>query len=542
MLSLIKVTTIGYGSIPVVTNWERIYAMIVMAAGAVICDAGITAILTSIISMRDQQAGSNSRRIRCSERYMKTFMIDKDLRERVLSFYEYTDVELENIDEGEILSNLSSNLRNEILHHFCFSPLRTSSLANGMSDGAVRTLVDMMNPYLAIPGEKLTDMDEECKSIFVLKSGIINAKDSAGYESLVALGSVIGHDESTSKSSLFGMPNKVLIITLISAQSLKVKMGNPYFVLKVGPYNCRSEVKKTRNWDEEIMLKMNGNIEKNLTIIVKAWEKKQSHPTIGTLSIQFDETQSEVQNLVVNDAQGRSVGILRLKLKYRDMTKSELLINEKYSTFARSYCHLYQISSSKYLQFKQYLDSSKKPHLEERLSGPFLKNQGQHVLLIDVVEREQPLSKQSVFISAAKQKSLIMTRKAFDHNSTLSIYNNDGKARKEIDESKRKNKNIFTFFQAGRRTSSVHPEKPAAAEDEEQGSRKESSDDSTWRGSNSVRTGTFSQVRKGTEEVESSQLNHISESERQWDILVDMNNENSVTNSVFIEWVEPVPP
>eukprot|EP00957_Ditylum_brightwellii_P193344 14721270-Ditylum_brightwellii.AAC.1 len=41
--ALYTVTTIGYGSVPVISNAERIFAMFVMAIGAVICDAGITA-------------------------------------------------------------------------------------------------------------------------------------------------------------------------------------------------------------------------------------------------------------------------------------------------------------------------------------------------------------------------------------------------------------------------------------------------------------------------------------------------------------------
>ena len=55
------VTTVGYGSVRIISNGERIFAMIVMCVGAVICDAGITAVLTSIIAANDHQIGTNSR-------------------------------------------------------------------------------------------------------------------------------------------------------------------------------------------------------------------------------------------------------------------------------------------------------------------------------------------------------------------------------------------------------------------------------------------------------------------------------------------------
>ena len=54
----------GYGSVPCNTIAERIFAMMAMIVGAVICDAGITAVLTSLISNKDEQAGTNNRRIR----------------------------------------------------------------------------------------------------------------------------------------------------------------------------------------------------------------------------------------------------------------------------------------------------------------------------------------------------------------------------------------------------------------------------------------------------------------------------------------------
>jgi hypothetical protein len=41
--SLYTITTIGYGSVPMLTIPERVFAMIVMAIGCIVCDAGLTA-------------------------------------------------------------------------------------------------------------------------------------------------------------------------------------------------------------------------------------------------------------------------------------------------------------------------------------------------------------------------------------------------------------------------------------------------------------------------------------------------------------------
>lgn len=528
--------------------------MFVMAVGAVICDAGITAILTSIISIRDQQAGTNSRRIQCSKRYMKTCMINQDLHDRVLNFYDYVDVELENINEDEILSNLSSNLRSEVLYQFCFCSLRSSALTTDMSDGAVRTLVDLMKPYLAIPGEKMSDIDEECKSIFVLKSGVMDAIDSSGYESSLALGSIIGHLGSISLATKNGLPTKVLQITLISAQSLKVKIGNPYVVFTVGPYSCRSSVKKTKSWEEELLLKLSCRVESTLNIAIKAWQKKQIHSVVGTISTTFDESNNEVQNLIVRDAHGKSVGALKLKLNYRNMTKNEQLVHEKYTTTARSYCHLYQIPSTTYAEFTHYLDLSKEACLENRLSGPFVESQ-RHELSPSDNERikngwRRP-SRPRLATSMLSKKSLIIDRKMMNQKSSLSHKDRVKMVYEKTTETRenRENKNAVLHLFRANKSATVHPENNGTKEDVEQGSLKRTKDGLTWRGSNLVKTGTFSEPRNDCHDDSGEEFSEIIEqmsaNERQWDVLFDLHSNEDDSNepctstrrsTLFVEW------
>ena len=526
--------------------------MFVMAVGAVICDAGITAILTSIISIRDQQAGTNSRRIQCSKCYMKTCMIDQDLHDRVLNFYEYVDVELENINEDEILSNLSSNLRSEVLYQFCFHSLRTSALTTDMSDGAVRTLVDLMKPYLAIPGEKMSHVDEDCKSIFVLKSGVMDAIDASGYEFSLALGSIIGHLESISLAAQNGIPNKVLQITIISAQNLKLKIGNPYVVFTVGPYSCRSSVKKTKSWEQELLLKLSSKVENTLHIAIKAWQKKQIHSVVGTISTTFDESNDEIQNCIVRDVHGKSVGALKLKLNYRNMTNNEQLVHEKYTTTARSYCHLYQIPSTTYAEFSHYLDLSKKACLENRLSGPFVESQIYEVSFNDnerIKNCWRRPSRPSQAASMHSKKSLIIDRKMMKQQSNLSLEDQANTVNEKTVEASEnhRNKNAVLDLFRGNKSATIHPENHGATVDVEQGSIKRSKDELSWRGSNLVKTGTFPEPKhdcldNSCEEF-SEIIEQMSANERQWDVLVDLHSNDNDSNepctrrtTLFVEW------
>jgi len=160
--SLYTITTVGYGSVPCNTIRERVFAMIVMAIGAVICDAGITAVLTSLISNKDQQAGTNNRRIRCCTKFMNTSHSPQDLKERILDFYSYADADLKNLDENDIFNNLSATLKHEILSFFCYDALRAGQFIVDLDNGSVVSLVNSMRPYVAIPYEKLSEIGKDC--------------------------------------------------------------------------------------------------------------------------------------------------------------------------------------------------------------------------------------------------------------------------------------------------------------------------------------------------------------------------------------------
>ncbi len=537
-------TTIGYGSIPVVTNWERLFAMFVMAAGAVICDAGITAILTSIISNRDQQAGANSRRIQCSKRFMKTYMIEGDLQERVLNFYNYNDIELTNINETEILSDFSVSLRCEVLHFFCFQPLRSSNLLRGHSDGAVRSLAYMMVPYLAIPGEKLSLENEPCNSIFVLRSGIISAVDSSGYETLMPLGSIIGHAASKALALENGLPSKVLEIELISAQGLKTKLGNTYVIFNVGYYSCRSKVKKTRDWREDILLKLPHNSERRLDVSIKSWQNGKIHSLIGSASMSFDEKMSNVHSLEIKDLQGRNAGTLNLRLHFRDTTESEALSNDELTTVASGYCHLYSCKAHKLEQLKEYLLASKRPLLNERLTGPFLEFQQQEILSdkerVKHCWRRPSRPSLHVTTTGVKNNSLLIDRRVVQR---LSVPNSE--TSKEAGNGYQKIEKKTSFRLLGRGDATIHPEGDNHATDVEKGLPCELKERQTWIGSNEVQTGTLAS-QEGSENKSSNEdmvIGTLLEDDN-WDILVNLQEESfdsrklktSRRATFFTEW------
>jgi len=354
--------------------------MVVMAAGAVICDAGITAILTSIISIRDQQAGTNNRKIQCLKRFMKTSMIGQDVQDRVLDFYHYTNTELGNIREDELLEDLSASLRSDVLIFFCFAPLRASELLSDLPDGAIQSLINTMHPYLAIPGERISVIGEDCDNIFVLQKGIMCKVDTSGSETLLPLGSVVGHCASYATSKMIGLPSKGLKIDILAAHGFKIKYGNPYVVFSVGSSQCRSSVKKAKDWRETVLLKLPDDVNKTLNIDVKSWHKNLVHSSVSSSKMTFIDGLSSAQNITLRDKQGKCTGILKLVTTFVTLPPDEVLESHETTSIACSYCHLYKMKYYEIEQLRHFLACAKQKSSHDRLKGQLFEREIHSVL------------------------------------------------------------------------------------------------------------------------------------------------------------------
>ena len=136
--ALYTISTTGYGNIKLVSESEKVFAMFAMIIGAILCDAGITAILTALIENTDHQAGSNNRRIDCTKKYMTLALEgDEDTQNQVIDFFHYEDNKLGNIDSEKILSSLGSSLRLSVVTAHCENALVQSHIIGGFSRGVI---------------------------------------------------------------------------------------------------------------------------------------------------------------------------------------------------------------------------------------------------------------------------------------------------------------------------------------------------------------------------------------------------------------------
>eukprot|EP00986_Skeletonema_menzelii_P012282 scaffold6715_cov139-Skeletonema_menzelii.AAC.3 len=369
--SLYTITTIGYGSVPVISINERLFSMLAMAVGAVICDAGLTAVLASILQNKDKQAGTNNRRIQCTKLFMATNDVDERLQSKIIEYFAYEDDEMRNIDEADILNDLSSSLRSEVLSHFSFDSLRDCAYFDDITDGAIFSLVQKLEPYLAVTGEKLSVIGEPCYALYVFQKGSVRTKDATGSIANVAEGDIIGHVASLAASRKEGLPTHSLEITLISANFSKSKNGNPYVIVKNGRYRCRSLIKSTRNWMETIDMKVKvenaDNIHKT-ELIVKEWRKRQNHVVVGFGEIVVMESSlGDVIVCPIHDDRGRKVGTIELRAKLCRLSASDATTSHEMTATALNFSHLYRLRVGEVDKLRTYLELSRRSNVVERI-------------------------------------------------------------------------------------------------------------------------------------------------------------------------------
>ena len=370
--AMYTITTIGYGSVPVVTISERVFAMMTMAVGAVICDAGLTAVLASIVANKDRQASTNNRRIQCCKLYMETQNIEPALQTKILEYYKYADDEMRNISEHDILGDLSSALRCEILHHVCFEPFRECAYFDEYSDGAIASLIKRMNPYLAVPGECLSEMCKECKSLYVFQKGYVQQRDSTGTATLLPEGAIIGHLATQATLEKEGRPTHELQLVLLSANLPRSKNGNLYVVVKNARRRCRSQIKSSRAWTETISIKVklgSGKLQSaEAEIVVKEWKKRQSHTTIGVGRILASASSGAKNSIcsIYDVDKGETVGTIQMQITLLELCEDDAVANHEVTTTALGFSHLYRLDISEDTSLRNYLSRSKQS-IPERL-------------------------------------------------------------------------------------------------------------------------------------------------------------------------------
>jgi len=298
---------------------------------------------------------------------MLSNFINKNIQDSVLDFYHYIDTEMKNINEEIILNDLSTPIKREILHLFCFEPLRKCCTLQNLSDGAITSLLDLMTPYLAIPGEKICEIGKSCESIFVLQRGRMFSVDEKETKTYIPIGTSIGHMITDAIERNDGPATSCLTLEILSSNGFKGK-SNPYIEASCGSKVIRSSIRRGgTDWKEVMTLKL-CEIDDTLCLRVKGWHKNSRHNVLGEAEVNLEFESDEKRRISFIDGHGKKIGTIMIRITYYPLDETSRISTLALTATAIGYCHLYQLQLVDVKNMESYVSRSKLPRIKDRMS------------------------------------------------------------------------------------------------------------------------------------------------------------------------------
>lgn len=181
--SMYTVVTVGYGSVSIVSSEERVLAIVAMISGAILCDAGVAAVLSSMIDAQDRQGGIVKRQFDATAAFCKNHctFISSDVSKLVLSYFTHLSHSLGGHEEMSDVAALPPVIwldlvRMASLRSLCAIDFIDSTVKD-LKLGFVNSLVLCAEPYIAYPGQILGGPLSD--DLFILRRGKVYSMGSS---------------------------------------------------------------------------------------------------------------------------------------------------------------------------------------------------------------------------------------------------------------------------------------------------------------------------------------------------------------------------
>lgn len=163
--SMYSIVTVGYGDIKLATDSERLFAMFVMTAGAIICDAGVAAILSSIIGSADRLSATVTRQHQCLLKFVSSNHLDSSATlQPFVAYNQYLTHTLHNVNDFDNFTRLPMAIRMDYLSRYTaqwlekvlFLDPALLPLDDYRRKGLVWALMREMQPTICPPSSHIT--------------------------------------------------------------------------------------------------------------------------------------------------------------------------------------------------------------------------------------------------------------------------------------------------------------------------------------------------------------------------------------------------
>lgn len=169
-------TTVGYGDITPVTNWQVVYAVMIMIIG-VATYGYVIANLSSYFGNIDSARSDFTRKMAIVNAFLAYREIPKGLENRIRSYYNYIwDNRLDH-DEDEVINDLPDSLKLEV-ELFLRQPLISKvPLFQRASEEFKNEIVDHLHIHVYMPGDYIVRKNEKGDSMFFVSKGTVEILD-----------------------------------------------------------------------------------------------------------------------------------------------------------------------------------------------------------------------------------------------------------------------------------------------------------------------------------------------------------------------------
>ncbi len=169
--SVMTLTTIGYGDIKPVTQWERLFAILMMLLGSAMFAYVVGTMCSVVQGLSETQLAFQAHMDRINE-YMNECRLPGSLRTRVRKYCLYQrDANLIRADERRLLKSLSPALRSEISSYNYEGPLRKAQYFRD----APREFIHSLSEYLCLaifgPNEAVIRIGFTGSKMYILAKG-----------------------------------------------------------------------------------------------------------------------------------------------------------------------------------------------------------------------------------------------------------------------------------------------------------------------------------------------------------------------------------
>ena len=306
LFAIYTIVTVGYGNISLANDTERVFAIGVMTFGAILCDAGVVAVVGSMVTNADKQNGLVRRSAQAMTLFCNSNNVSEPVKAKIASYITYLTNDLGSSPEAADMLLLPKPLILEFIQSKALNSLCSLCLFDVDSPelrlGFVFSVTRLMTPTLYLPGQTILGAGDS--DVHVLRRGRAFAAINCGRDYFVE-GDAICREGRINTATVFS-PSKLVTINIVNFLANTTKgtsvnasrrgsisrfgSSSMYVRIQCGARKARTSVKTYMGgcvqWNESIELQVPRGAE---TLHVLVFDEKQVEVSCYYCMIHVDE-------------------------------------------------------------------------------------------------------------------------------------------------------------------------------------------------------------------------------------------------------------